>query len=88
MHDLGLMPADTFKRMFEEQEKQFIKSERGGTGGDYYLTKRSRLGERFAKALIESTLEGETPYREAFRLLEINTTKTFHKLAERLQLVG
>jgi hypothetical protein len=42
-------------------------------------------GNRFARALIASTLEGRTPYREAQSLLGIKKVATFKKFATELK---
>ena len=55
-----------------------------GTGGNFYYTKPVQVGKRFARELIASTLEGRTPYTEAFRLLGVKKTSTFDGLAEQL----
>jgi len=60
-----------------------IVLERGG-GGNYYNTKPVQVGKRFARELIASTLEGRTPYTEAFRLLGVKKTSTFEGLGEQL----
>ena len=52
----------------------------GSGGGDFYLTTLSRVSRRFARALVVSTLEGQTLYRDAFRMLGISKTKTFNNL--------
>ena len=49
----------------------------------YYNTKPVQVGRRFARALVASTLEGRTPYTEAYRLLSIKKAKTFTNLGER-----
>lgn len=54
------------------------------TGGNYYNTKPVQVGRRFARAVVASTLEGQTSYTEAFRLLELKKASTFDGLAEHL----
>ena len=56
-----------------------------GSGGDFYLTTAARVSRRFARALVESTLEGRTLYRDAFRMLGISKTETLHELGRSLQ---
>lgn len=53
-------------------------------GGNFYYSLIRRVGRRFGRALVASTLEGETLYRDAFRMLGIGKTATFHKFAEHL----
>ena len=60
-----------------------IVSQRAG-GGNFYNTKPVQVGKRFARELIASTLEGRTPYTEAFRLLNVNKTATFEGLGTQL----
>lgn len=43
-----------------------------------------QVGNRFARELIASTVEGRTPYTEAFRLLGVKKTSTFEGLGEQL----
>ena len=52
-----------------------------GSGGDFYNPLRLRTGRRFQQALLSSTLEGTTLYRDAFRLLGIRQDRTFRELA-------
>jgi Zn-dependent peptidase ImmA (M78 family) len=54
------------------------------SGGDFYLTQAARLSRRFARALIVSTLEGQTLYRDAFRMLGIAREATFRELGHQL----
>ncbi len=49
-------------------------------GGDFYRTTLSRVSRRFARALVESTLEGQTLYRDAFRMLGVAKTETFNSI--------
>lgn len=55
-------------------------ADRGGDGGDFYRTTLSRVSRRFARALVESTLEGQTLYRDAFRMLGVARTETFNQI--------
>jgi Zn-dependent peptidase ImmA (M78 family)/transcriptional regulator with XRE-family HTH domain len=51
-------------------------------GGDFYRTTLSRVSRRFARALVESTLEGQTLYRDAFRMLGVAKTETFNHIGQ------
>ncbi len=85
VHESGALSWDDFMHEFETERKRIaeIVAVRG-SGGNYYNTKPVQVGKRFARALIASTVEGRTPYTEAFRLLDVNKTSTFEGLGERL----
>ncbi|KKZ12855.1 MAG: DNA-binding protein [Candidatus Synechococcus spongiarum 142] len=57
------------------------------SGGDFCRTTLSRVGHKFAEALIISTLEGQTLYRDAFRMLGVSGAETFNNLARKLKVV-
>jgi hypothetical protein len=59
----------------------------GGGGGDFYRTTLSRVSRRFARALVESTLEGQTLYRDAFRMLGVAKTETFNNIGREVGVV-
>lgn len=57
-------------------------------GGDFYRTTLSRVSRRFARALVESTLEGQTLYRDAFRMLGVSKTETFNHIGREVGVIG
>jgi Zn-dependent peptidase ImmA (M78 family) len=85
LSDLGLIDQASFDRLYGNEVARFrAAAEARSSGGDFYRTQRTRSGRRFARALIASTLEGRTPYREAFRLLGISKSGTFNEFARQL----
>ncbi len=61
-----------------ERLRQIVRD--GAGGGDFYRTTLVRVSRRFARALVESTLEGRTLYRDAFRMLGVAKTETFNHI--------
>ena len=60
----------------------------GSGGGDFYRTTLARVSHRFARALVVSTLEGQTLYRDAFRMLGVKKTETFNNLGREVGVMG
>jgi Zn-dependent peptidase ImmA (M78 family) len=83
IHDAGGLTQDQFWRAYRE-EAQRLRAMPGGSGGDFYLTLGARAGKRFARALVVSTLEGRTPFTEAFRLLGFKKMATFREVGRSL----
>ncbi len=72
-------PAFNVAWCLEIQRLREIKQNSGG-GGNFYRTTLSRVSHRFTRALVVSTLEGQTLYRDAFRMLGVKKTETFNNL--------
>jgi Zn-dependent peptidase ImmA (M78 family) len=85
LRDSGQLESTAFRTAYAA-ELQRLAEIRQGSGGDFYRTTTSRVSRRFGRALVESTLEGRTLYRDAFRMLGISKTSTFNEFARRLDL--
>jgi Zn-dependent peptidase ImmA (M78 family) len=85
MREAGALNWDQYMAELGAEKARVAEfvAERGG-GGNYYNTKPVQVGKRFARELIASTLEGRTPYTEAFRLLDVKKTTTFEGLGQQL----
>lgn len=81
--DLGRLDRAAYQEAYAD-ELQRIAEKAKGSGGDFYRTTTARVSRSFARALVESTLEGRTLYRDAFRMLGIAKTSTFHELGRSL----
>lgn len=86
IHDAGGLSRDLFETAYAQELSRLRTIPRGG-GGDFYLTQSARVGRRFARALVASTLEGQTLHRDAFRLLGISKLATFRDLGYALGVV-
>jgi hypothetical protein len=58
--------------------------ERTGSGGNFYSTQPVRVSKKFTRAVITSTLEGQTLYTDAFQMLGFRSIATFQQLASHL----
>jgi len=79
IHDIGGLTRQQFWQAFEDEVER-LRSLPKGSGGDFYLTQAARVSKRFARALVLSTLEGQTLHRDAFRLLGFWKLVTFQEL--------
>ena len=57
---------------------------RGGGGGNFHFTEAARVSRRFARAIVGSTLAGQTLYRDAFRMLGFSKMETFREFGRSL----
>jgi len=83
MHDAGVMTQEQFWQAYKT-ELALLRSIPKGSGGNFYLTQAARVSKRFARALVASTLEGQTLHRDAFRLLGFSKLSTFRELGHSL----
>ncbi|MBI4914920.1 MAG: ImmA/IrrE family metallo-endopeptidase [Acidobacteria bacterium] len=83
MHDAGWMSWPAFVAAYDLELQRLLALSKG-SGGDFYLTLGARMSKRFARALVVSTLEGQTSYTEAFQLLGFKKMETFRELSQQL----
>lgn len=83
IHDLGGISRETLWDAYHEELKQ-LQAISKGSGGNFYLSQAARVGKRFARALVGSTLEGQTLHRDAFQLLGFSKLSTFQELGHSL----
>ena len=89
LFDLGALDEETLWRVYrEELERVKALSTREGGGGDFYNSLGARVSKRFDSAVVASTLEGQTAFTDAFRMLGIKKSATFYEEARRLELHG
>lgn len=87
--DAGALDRPAFDRAWTQERarlRELTQSIAGG--GDFYRTTLSRVSRRFARALVESTLEGQTLYRDAFRMLGVKKTETFNNIGREVGIMG
>uniref|UniRef100_UPI0034DF3CA5 ImmA/IrrE family metallo-endopeptidase n=1 Tax=Candidatus Thiodubiliella endoseptemdiera TaxID=2738886 RepID=UPI0034DF3CA5 len=85
IYNLGYFEEKTFWKLFHVEKGRLLdiieqQPKRGG--GNYYNSKPTSVSKLFMKTITGSTLEGQTLYREAMKLLSVKSIKAFNKLTE------
>jgi len=83
MFDAGGLQGEAYQAAYE-RELEHLRRLPKGSGGNFYLTLGARVSKRFARALVVSTLEGRTLFRDAYSMLGIKKESTFRLLSEKL----
>ena len=87
IHDAGGLTREEFWREYERELQRLLAISKS-SGGNFYLTQGARVSKRFARALVISTLEGQTLHRDAFRMLGFAKLNTFKKLGRSLGVMA
>ncbi len=74
-----------FYNQYKDEQEEAIKKkkEKEESGGNFYNTQNTRIGRRFASAVIVATKEGRLSYKDAFNLTGLRG-KTFNEYSNRL----
>jgi len=83
--DIGGLTLVQFRNEYESELRRLLDLP-VGSGGNFYLTLGARASKRFARALVVSTLEGQSSFTEALRLLGFKRMSTFRELGQNLGL--
>ena len=86
IRDAGALAPSVYRAACEA-ELERLRGLSGGVGGNFYLTLGARVSKRFARTVVVSTLEGQTSFTEAFRLLGFRKMETFRKLGANLGVI-
>lgn len=84
--DAGYISWNIFQEAYYQELERLYSLPKSG-GGNFYLTQETRASRRFVQALVVSTLEGQTLYRDAFQLLGIKKEKTFIEFGTRMGVI-
>lgn len=89
LFDAGYIDRNALWRYYHDEQRRLreLKRREAG-GGDFYRTLGARTSKRFARAIVSSALEGQASFTEAFRMLGIRKTATFHEAARELGIAA
>ena len=79
VHDLGAITRAELWIAYDAEVAR-LRALPTGSGGNFYLTLPTRVSRRFTRAVVSSTLEGQTLYRDALRLLGFSKLRTFDEI--------
>ncbi|HEU4970947.1 MAG TPA: ImmA/IrrE family metallo-endopeptidase [Gaiellaceae bacterium] len=82
--DAEFLSWGTYRAAYEAEVDRLDGLKPKKPGGHFHNTQPVRTSRRFARAVITSTLEGDTLYRDAFALLGLKKTATFEEMSRRL----
>ncbi|EIE00965.1 ImmA/IrrE family metallo-endopeptidase [Leptospira licerasiae] len=89
LYDAEKIHKNDFWNLFNEEVKRISELQTSNAGGgNFYRTLGVRVGKRFALAVVTSTLEGQTLFQDAFRMLGFRKNATFYQEARELGVIA
>jgi Zn-dependent peptidase ImmA (M78 family) len=89
LFDAGFLDQASLWQHYRDEQARLRGLDQGGSGGgDFYRTLGARTGKRFARAIVTSTLEGQTLFQDAFRMLGVRKSATFFEAARELGVMA
>ncbi len=88
MLDAQLISDEKMRELYRTEMAQAKTRHTNGGGKIFYSTLRTRIGNRFANALVINTLEGHTLFQDAFNLLSLKKTESFYSFARSLGVMS
>lgn len=86
LRDAGKLSREQLQREYVAELRRIGSTSRAG-GGHFYRTTTTRVGKRFARAVVTAAWEGHTSFTEASRLLGLTTMTTFSALSRSLGVI-
>ncbi len=83
LFEIEALQYSTFAEQYRYQLSQ-LKPRKGSGEGNFHATLKTRVGQRFGTALVESTLSGDTSHKDALYYLGIKKMSTLDAFAESL----
>lgn len=69
--DLRLVTRDEFFDFYQEYTQRERQRAKRSKGGDFYNTQNTRVGSRFAMAVIRAAMEGRLSFKQAYDLTDL-----------------
>lgn len=82
LQEIGSISWDVYRATYHEEIERAIEEGPAQSGGNFYANLSQRVGKRFLRALVSTTLSGETLYSDAFRMLGIKKQSVFDQIVE------
>lgn len=88
LFDLGALDEDRLRLEYAAELARLTAASRSAGGGDYYLTTVTRVGKRFATAIVTDAMEGRTLFRDACRMIGCSSVATLREIGRSVEVTA